>query len=160
MRRDALEARPDTGQDAGFTTDDLFMAPRMDHPSPRAELRLSSVIKRAAGVAGVLAIAAGVWVWRPATEVKVCGAFYDMILETTAGSHATIEDALGRFGVVPTVAASPKFGATVNDRLPHRREFYIWKEGVVVQSVWLQHFPGGWGVTKISGCSEPGGRFK
>ena len=76
----------------------------------------------------------------------------------TAIRYPTAEDALAGLGVVPTDEASPEFGATLSPR-DHSspigaewRDYDIWKDGVVVQSVTLTHFRRGWGVDWYTGC--------
>lgn len=129
-------------------------------------------MKRAVVVlGGVLAIAAGVWAWQSATNGQACEKWQTTVLEVTHDSsgYATVRDALARFGgssglppesLVPTDVASPEFGATVTSHGPRGREYDLWKDGVVVHSVSLHRYSGGWGVGGYSGCSELGARFK
>jgi len=132
-------------------------------------------MKRAAVFGGVLAIAAGVWAWRAATEGQACERSQAMVFDGARvpkgyqGGYATVEDALAGLrsqvvgdlppeSLVPTDEESPEFGATLHPG-KHRRYEYgrraydIWKDGVVVQSVSLHGYPaGGWDIAGFSGC--------
>ena len=76
----------------------------------------------------------------------------------TAITYATVEDALAGLGVVLTDEASPEFGATLSPWAHSEpiggewREYDIWKDGVLVQSVTFSHFRRGWGITGFKGC--------
>ncbi len=128
-------------------------------------------------VGGVLAIAAGVWVWHSATDGQVCrgdGRRFAEIADRGA-THATVKGALASLfqdepgfrellpseSLFPTDEASPEFGATLESHRPGGREYDIWKDGVVVQGVSLLHDPGGWwGIRGYSWCEDPGDRIK
>jgi len=128
-------------------------------------------MKRAVVVAaGVLGIAASVWIWRTATTDGVCDRWQQTVLDSDGppGNYATVEEALAGFGdfpgirgdlppesLVPTDEESPHFGATVHPDKREGREYDIWKDGVVVQTVMLDHYAGRWGIGGYSGCIRP-----
>ena len=126
-----------------------------------------------AGVLGIAAIVASVWVWRTAKTEAVCDRRQETVLDgdDSPGDYATVEEALAGFGefsgikghlpaesLVPTDEASPEFGATIHpDKRDDRegRVYDIWRDGVIVQSVMLDHVSGRWGVGGYSGCTRP-----
>jgi hypothetical protein len=134
-------------------------------------------MRRAAAFGGILAIAAGVWVWHSTTDDQVCHGDDRRFAEIAdrGATHATVKAALASLlldepgfrdllppeSLVPTDEASPAFGATLDSRRPGWREYDIWKDGVVVQGVSLLQEPGGWwGIGGYSWCEDPGDRIK
>ena len=123
-----------------------------------------------AGILAVAAIAAGVWVWHTATTDRVCDRWQETALDGDGlvGDYATVEDALVGFGgfpgirghlraesLVPTHDVSPEFGATIQPDKREGRVYDIWEDGVVVQSVSLEHDSGRWGIGGYGGCTRP-----
>ena len=57
--------------------------------------------------------------------------------------------------LVPTHDVSPEFGATIQPDKRESRVYDIWEDGVVVQSVSLEHDSGRWGIGGYGGCTRP-----
>jgi hypothetical protein len=125
-------------------------------------------------LAGVLAIAAGVWAWHSAVQGQVEQRFTETSTLFTGGDpypYASVADALASFGgsfwchrqlrippksLVLTDEESPEFGATVSPREVHSRwhDYDIWKDGVVVVNVTFRQHPNGWRIAGLRACDD------
>jgi hypothetical protein len=125
-----------------------------------------------AGVAPFLAVGllGGVWAWENVGRESVCEGFREVVFDGAGGrAYPTIELALARFGrfpgvreqlppesPIPTDDVAPTFGATINrdshGNINRQRTYDIWKDGMVVQHVYMDRRRGGWDVTGYGGC--------
>ena len=116
--------------------------------------------------AAIASVAGSVWAWQNFGPGRVCAQEHLVTLDFGANAHPTVEAALTRFGrfpgvrgdlpaesLVPTEEDSPVFGATIDADTRGGRQYDIWKDGEIVQTLGLKTRHGGWVISGYSGCS-------
>ena len=123
-------------------------------------------------VVAVAGVAGSVWAWEHLGPGRACDQEHSTIMEhgSDPRTYPTVEEALTRFGRLPgirgelspetlmlTEDAAPEFGATINPDLhgdtEGARAYDVWKNGDVVQTVFIDPYPDGWVISGYGGCS-------